>query len=242
MTLPDMELRPFADFNRFDPAGEPDQEDDHLYAYTLVQVAASGRVEHHFRVAFGGNGRLKANFSANTFSRHVSLKDYTFTMEVDPADIGLRQNCFTAKWADLEDLVASGRIRVSLPSKTDAEGEFRTTWDALKKGETPPAAALRWAASAHTAYGYRVTLQLLPGAAKQLRRDARLDGDHTRAVELATWVAATRMAQAAWQGPVPLLFTKDAVPTQANLIKHPDKFLTGMFGLAPEGGGLYKYI
>ncbi len=226
--LPELELRPFAEFDRFNAAEEPDQEDDHLYAYTLVQVASSGRLEHHYRVAFGGNTRLKASFTASSVSPHLSLKDYTFTLEEDPADINMRQNCFSSKWADLEDLVASGRIRVSLPSKADAEAEFRATWGTLKKADKPPAAALRWAASGHPAYGYRVALQTLPATAKQLRRDARLDGDGTRAVDLATWVAATKMETGAWNGPVPILFTKDAVPTQASLRKHPEKFLTGM--------------
>ena len=124
--------------------------------------------------------------------------------------------------------MASGRIRVSLPSKADAETEFRATWDTLKKADKPPADTLRWAAPGHHAYGYRVALQTLPATAKQLRQDARLDGDGTRAVDLATWVAATKMESGAWIGPVPILFTKDAVPTQASLRKHPEKFLTGM--------------
>ena len=45
---------------------------------------------------------------------------------------------------------------------------------------------------------------------------------------LATWVAATKMESGAWTGLVPILFTKDAIPTQASLCKHPEKFLTGM--------------
>ena len=133
--------------------------------YTLMHVAANGRVEHHNRVAFGGNTCLKAHFAANLVSQHISLKDFSFTMEEDQVDISLRQNCLSSKWVDLEDMVASSRVCVSLPRRADSEGEFRATWNVLKKGEKPPAAALHWAASGLPAYGYRLTLQLLPATA-----------------------------------------------------------------------------
>jgi len=225
MNLPELDMRQFADFSRFSGADEPDQEDDHLYAYTLVQVAASGRVEHHYRVALASNLRLKAAFPSTNLCHHASLKDYSFTVETDPADINLHQNAFTTKWEDLADLVAAGKV--SIPSKADAEAEFRTTWEALKKAEKPAAAALRWRLMAHPAYGYRLVLQGLPATAKQLRRDARFDRDAARGVELMSWVAAAKMEDRVWDGPVPIIFTKDAVSTQASLIKHPDRFLTG---------------
>ncbi len=223
----ELELHAYAEFNRYSGMEEADMEDDHLYSHLLVQVGASARVEHHFKVVLAGNTRLRASFAADQFSQLASLKDYTFNLEMDPAELTFRQNGLTTKWEDLDVAVSSGRVRVSLPSKADAEAEFRSTWEAMKRADNSAAAALRWGLKAHEAYGFSVVLQCLPGTARQLRKDGRLEADTARTIELAAWVAVSKMRHSGWFGPEPILFTKDAVATQENLQLHPERFLTG---------------
>ena len=223
----ELELHAYAKFNRYSGLEEADMEDDHLYAHMLVQVGASARVEHHFKIVLAGNTRLRAAFRADQFSQLASLKDYSFSLKMDPSELAFRQNGFTTKWEDLDVAVSSGRVRVSLPSKADAEAEFRSTWEAMKRAENPAAAAIRWGLKAHEAYGFSLVLQCLPGTARQLRKDGRLDADTARTIELAVWVAVSKMRYNDWFGPEPILFTKDAVATQENLQLHPERFLSG---------------
>ena len=223
----ELELLAHAEFNRYTGMEEADMEDDHLYSHLLVQVGASARVEHHFKVVLAGNTRLRTSFEASQVIPLASLKDFTFNLEMDPAELTFKQNGFSTKWEDLDAAVAGGRIRVSLPTKADAETEFRGTWEALRRAENPAAAAIRWCLKAHEAYGFSLVLQSLPGSARTLRRDARLEADTARTIELATWVAVSKMRHQLWNGPEPILFTKDAVSTQENLQLHPDRFLSG---------------
>ncbi len=118
-------------------------------------------------------------------------------------------------------------MHVSLPSNADAEAEFHSTWEAMKRAENPTAAAIRWGLKAHKAYSFSLVLQCLPGTARQLKKDGRLEAVMARTIELAAWVAMSIMRHSNWYGPKPILFMKDAVASQENLQLHPERFLTG---------------
>ena len=125
-------------------------------------------------------------------------------------------------------MVASDKLLVSSSEETDAGPTFREMWDAAKKSANPPAAAIRWSAQANVAYGFKLSLQALPGTARALRKDARLAKDTTRAVELAAWTATSPMAREGGEvGPLPIIFSPDAAATKANISMHPERLTSG---------------
>ena len=91
-------------------------------------------------------------------------------------------------------MVAMDKLLVSSAEEMDAGPTFREAWEAAKKSPNPPAAALRWSAQANVAYGFKLSLQALPGTTRALRKDARLAKDTTKTVELAAWTATSPMA------------------------------------------------
>ena len=205
-----------------------DPEDGSLQGRLLLSVDASGRLEDHFRIVFGGGQNPSVNFSGTKISDHPALTSFRFKLEVNPENIDLKKNAFTSKWEDLETMVASDKLLVSSSEETDAGPTFREMWDAAKKSANPPAAAIRWSAQANVAYGFKLSLQALPGTARALRKDARLAKDTTRAVELAAWTATSPMArEGGGVGPLPIIFSPDAAATKANISMHPERLTSG---------------
>ena len=205
-----------------------DPEDGSLQGRLLLSVDASGRLEDHFRIVFGGGQNPSVNFSGAKISDHPALTSFRFKLEVNPENIDLKKNAFTSKWEDLETMVASDKLLVSSSEETDAGPTFRGMWDAAKKSANPPAAAIRWSAQANVAYGFKLSRQALPGTARALCKDARLAKDTTRAVELAAWTATSPMAREGGEvGPLPIIFSPDAAATKANISMHPDRLTSG---------------
>ena len=219
-------ILPGGDFETFSIPHNP--EDGSLQGRLLLAVDAAGRLEDHFRIVFGGGQKPSVNFSGANISDHPALTSFKFRIEADPESIDFKKNSFSSKWEDLEAMVAADRILVSSEQEEDAGPQFRDAWEAAKKAKKPAAAALRWSAQANAAYGFKLTLQALPGTARALRKDARLVKDTTRAIELAAWTASSPMAnEGGGNGPVPIIFTPDAAATRANLVSHHDRLTTG---------------
>ena len=181
MTHLTYELAPNATFATYNGATRHGAEHEGLGGHLLIRVSDHGRLEDHFRVVLSGSEDLSATFTANTLTQNPSLDGYTFSMEVAPENIELRNNSFTSKWQDLESLVAGNKILVSHAGKQDATADFRADWDAARTSDIPVTAALRWTVQAHAVYGFKLSLQALPSTARSLRKDARLCADTTRA-------------------------------------------------------------
>ncbi len=82
----ELELHAYAEFNQYNGMDKGNIKDDHLYSHLLVQVVASARVKHHFKIGLAGNTRLRAPFGAHQFIQLASSRDYTFSLEMDPAE------------------------------------------------------------------------------------------------------------------------------------------------------------
>ena len=96
---------PGGDFDTF--RIPPNPEDGSLQGRLLIQVAASGRLEDHFRIVFGGGQHPSVTFSGSKISNHPIFAPYYFRLEVDPENIDIKTNSFASKWEDLEAMVAS---------------------------------------------------------------------------------------------------------------------------------------
>lgn len=220
-----VEVRPEGEFETFKPTPQPG--DNVLQGRLLIRISDAARLGDHFRLVFGGGGLLKASFRGQDLSLDPMLAPYRFHLEVDPKSIEIKQNCFAAKWEDLEALVAADRIAVSTEDVADAGHQFREAYEAAKKMEQAPATALRWSVQANPTYGFKLAIQALPATARALRKDARLASDTTKAVEVKSWTANSPMSEALWVGPVPVLFTPDAAATRASLSAHQERLTTG---------------
>ena len=198
---------PGGDFDTF--RIPPNQEDGSLQGRLLIQVAASGRLEDHFRIVFGGGQHPSVTFPGSKISNHPIFAPYYFKLEVDPENIDIKTNSFASKWEDLEAMVASDRLQVSSEEIQDAGHQFRS-------------------AQANTAYGFKLALQALPASARSLRKDARLAKDTTRTIELTGWTAVSPMAkEGGGIGPIPITFSPDPAATRTNLAAHPDRLSAG---------------
>jgi hypothetical protein len=221
-----LEIKPNAEFGTYRPPAVP--EDDSLVGRLLVRISNTARLEDHFKVVLGGAQNIQANFAGPDLNLHPQIQRFRFRLEMNPAAIDLKANCFSGKWEDLEDLVAAEKILVSTEEQADASAQFRAECEACKNTENKIAASLRWAVQANQAYGFRVVLQTLPATARSLRRDARLVADTAQAVEVASWTAVSPMAtEGMWSGPVPILFAADSAAARANLVAHTDRLATG---------------
>ena len=222
-----LEIKPNAEFGTYRPPAVPD--DDSLVGRLLVRISNTARLEDHFKIALGGAQVIQANFAGPDLSLHPQIQRFRFRLEINPSAVEFKNNCFSAKWEDLEDLVAAEKILVSTDKQADASAEFRAEFEASKNTENKIAVSLRWAAQANQAYGFRLVLQALPASARTLRRDARLVSDTTQTVELASWTAVSPMAtEGMWTGPVPILFAADSAAARANLVAHTDRLATGI--------------
>ena len=168
-------------------------EDGSLQGRLLIQVAASGRLEDHFRITFGGGQHPSVSFPGSKISTNPLFSPYTFKYDVIPEAVIIKTNSFTSKWEDVLTMVAAGRLMVSSDELNDANQHFRDAWEVAKATSRPPAAALRWSAQANSAYGFKLALQALPASARTLRKDARLAKDTTKTVELTHWTATSPM-------------------------------------------------
>ena len=222
------ELAPNATFANFDGATRHGADHEGLGGHLLIRVSDHGRLEDHFRIILSGTEDISASFTASALTQDASLDGYIFSLEVAPESIELRNNSFTSKWQDLEQLVASNKILVTHADKPEATAAFRADWDAAKNTDTPVAAAVRWTVQANAVYGFKLSLQGLPATARALRKDARLCADTTRGIELASWVATSPMNPSGhWFGPRPVLFAKDVAAAQSNFHSHPERIKTG---------------
>lgn len=215
-------------FKHFDGDALEGSSEDTLRGHLLLKVGASGRAEDHFRVAFSGI-QLQAEFQADQLSHLSDLTAFSFHLECSADSIIIKNNSFVSKWEDLETLVSSGRVQASKRGQPDADADFRAAWATAKTDGVPAGAAIRWAVQACTAYGFKLTLQGLPATARALRKDARLASDHTKGVELASWVALNDMATSGrCDGPSPILFAKDVAKTTSNLNAHLGRLEPGI--------------
>ena len=222
--MPDVEFKtlPEDQFHAYRPEAQTG-----LTAELLVKVDGQGRLSDHFRVALASAGPVKGDFRGEELYPCANFHGYTFTVEEDAANIKLKQNCFTSKWADLEDWVASGRLKAGSADKADAGAEFRAACKAAKESGQPAAGAVRWMAQAHPVYGFWLVLQGLPATARALRADPRLAGDTCAAITLRSWIAETDIMEQGCYGPAPTLFSSDVEGTRSYVAKRPEKLKKG---------------
>ena len=102
------------------PAGDFDSyriprnlEDGALQGRLLLAVDASGRLEDHFRIVFGGGQQPSTNFAGSKISDHPALNPFRFSLDVNPENIEIKKNSFSSKWEDLEAMVAADKILIS---------------------------------------------------------------------------------------------------------------------------------
>ena len=91
----------------------PNPDDGALQGRLLIQVAASGRLEDHFRVVFGGGQHPSVTFSGQKISNHPIFGPYNFRLDVVPENVDIKKNLFVSKWEDLDAMVAADRLSVS---------------------------------------------------------------------------------------------------------------------------------
>ena len=84
----------------------PNPDDGALQGSLLIQVAASGRLEDHFRVVFGGGQHPSVTFSGQ-ISNHPIFGPYNFRLDVVPENVDIKKNLFVSKWEDLDAMVAA---------------------------------------------------------------------------------------------------------------------------------------
>ena len=114
------------------PAGDFDSyriprnlEDGALQGRLLLAVDASGRLEDHFRIVFGGGQQPSTNFAGSKISDHPALNPFRFSLDVNPENIEIKKNSFSSKWEDLEAMVAADKILISSEGEADASPRFR---------------------------------------------------------------------------------------------------------------------
>ena len=76
-----------------------------------MKVDGQGRLCDHFRIALASAGPVKGDLRGEEMYPSPHFHGYTFSVEEEAANIKLKQNCFTSKWAYLEDWVASSRLK-----------------------------------------------------------------------------------------------------------------------------------
>jgi hypothetical protein len=200
-----------------------------VWGQILVKVGADGRMDDHFVAKLCGSQRLNARFEGRELLRAATLARFSFALERRPSEITFKNNSFTTKWEDLEQLVASSKITALEGEDQEADQAFREAWAAAKEANESLGAAVRWSLQAHPAYGFKLVLQGMPGTARSLRRDARLTADTASCIQLASWtVAASMGAEGQWNGPAPTIFAADLPAAGANIRAHPERFSAGL--------------
>lgn len=232
------EIKMDAEFLNYEVAGG---SKGHLTSRLLVQISKTGLVEDHYRVAIGGDEPVRCTFTGAQLTKWRQLRDFTFVMEVVPRDVVFKPNSLTAKWEDIETLLANNRLRVSINKTEDAGTHFRSALEGLRKAGEDADISLRWAVQAHAAYGFKLVLQALPASKNQLKADARLSSDDTSTIWLGTWTLASPLYQGVClTGPEALLFRSDPGALQKAIKADPSPFLKGKKYI-PIFGSKIKY-
>lgn len=166
-------------------------EEDTVQAFLLLQVNNAGEADDGFRAALGGN-ELNCEVWCRDLVEVSRLRPYRLMLEVRPAEVEFKLNSLTTRWEDLDSFVATGRAAVFKgAAKEDESAEFRRDLATSQEEDADLGMAVRWILQADGDHAVRVTLQGLPGRAKQLNRHPRLAGDSCPAVVLHSRVVET---------------------------------------------------
>jgi hypothetical protein len=228
MAYSDAEILPDEQFSVFVGDSPTGAEGEELHAHVLVKLSNSGRLKDYHKLVCGGSYNLECRFGAADLIEAENMRHFRLRVERAPEELEFKLNSWSTKWADLDGLVASGKVLVSVEGMADDEAtaEFRRQWEAARAAGS--GAALRWVAHANPSYGFNLVLQALPQSARALRRDARLAASHSRGIQLGSWLAASNMGRhGQWEGPRPVFFAHDPAEARANLLAHPSRIETG---------------
>jgi len=166
---------------------DPDLEEAHnpIKALFYVKLDSSARPAEAFRFPIFG-GQIQADICGKDVFKDPALRDYRFHYEIEAGRIEIRENAFTAKWEDLEELLARGQLVAFLgSSKEDVTDEVQVLLSERSKADPLFGASLRWSVQARTSQELFLVLQFLPGPARQLRMNSKLNTDTCGAVEVA---------------------------------------------------------
>jgi len=103
-----------------------------LSGHLLLRITDTGRSEEHYRLVATGDGDLKHTFRVAEIAAAARVAHYSLSVEVAPDELLFKPNSTVSKWENLDDLVASERVRASLDDDGDADDDFRAAWAAAK--------------------------------------------------------------------------------------------------------------
>jgi hypothetical protein len=133
------------------------QEDNRPLSMEVVLKVAQGKADD-FHIHLGGSEILECTFPAERLLG-PDFAGYTLHLDTWPRDIAIRANMSCGEWGDLEELVSSNSVGVTLlPSgEPDLEDSFLVKLCGVPGKKA--AASVRWAAAIGDDGSLNVTLQ-----------------------------------------------------------------------------------
>jgi hypothetical protein len=130
----------------------------------LAQVRHTGRMLNNFRIALGGEARLKVDVDLGAMVPREVFRGWRFRTQYWPQDICIRTNISSSVWFDLADTLASKEGNVLDDNGAEIpEREVLRLMDDLV--EDPMNAAFHWAIAVGEDNLMKLQLQSLPGSA-----------------------------------------------------------------------------
>jgi hypothetical protein len=131
----------------------------------LAQVRHTGKILGNFRVALGGDARLKVDVDLGAMIPQDIFRGWWYKTQFWMRDIKIRTNMTTSAWVDMPGTVAARDASIFDDGGAEIPaGEFLHRVGELPENE-PHAAALRWAVTVGEDSLMKLQLQSLPGPA-----------------------------------------------------------------------------
>jgi hypothetical protein len=131
----------------------------------LAQVRHTGRILGNFRVALGGEARLKVDVDLGAMLPQDIFRDWRYKTQFWARDVKIRTNMTTSAWLDVTDTVSSKDANIFDDEGSEMSGgEFLRIVSELLENK-PHSAAVRWAVTVGEDSLMKLQLQSLPGPA-----------------------------------------------------------------------------
>jgi hypothetical protein len=130
----------------------------------MAQVRHTGRMLGSFRIAIGGEARLKVDVDLGAMIPRDVFHGWRFRTQYWPRDIKIRTNLTSSAWIDLADTISAKEGTVTDELGAEIPGrEVLRMMEELQ--DEPRCAAYRWVVAAGDDYRMKLQLQSLPGPA-----------------------------------------------------------------------------
>jgi hypothetical protein len=130
----------------------------------LAKVRHTGRMLNSFRIALGGEARLKVDVDLGAMIPKEIFRGWRFRTQYWPRDIRIRTNMSSSAWYNLADTLASKEGTVIDDNGAEIPGRevLRLMGD---PAEEPTSAAFRWAVAVGEDNLMKLQMQSQPGSA-----------------------------------------------------------------------------